>query len=70
MAPIGLINRLVPGIWNCATGSPGSAEPGGDSGPAPAKCIAYKSIEIIAGEPVIRYSTERPASGLYETLEP
>ncbi len=48
----------------------GSAEAGGDSGPAPAKRIVYKTVEIIDGEPVIRYSTERPASGSYEIVAP
>ena len=33
--------------------------------PARAKRVIYKTIEIIHGEPVARYSTERPATGSY-----
>jgi soluble lytic murein transglycosylase-like protein len=39
------------------------------SGPVPAKRVIYKTIEIIDGEPVVRYSTERPASGSYQAVE-
>ena len=48
----------------------GSAE--GDSGgaPMPGKRTVYKTLEIIDGEPVIRYSTERPDSGAYGIIEP
>ena len=48
----------------------GSADEGGRSGPAAGKRIVYKILEIIDGEPVIRYSTERPASGSYHIVEP
>ena len=48
----------------------GSVDVGGGSGPAAAKRIVYKTLEIIDGEPVIRYSTERPVSGAYEIVEP
>ena len=48
----------------------GSAEAGSRSGPATAKRVIYKTLEIIDGEPVVRYSTERPASGAYQIVEP
>ena len=48
----------------------GSAEAGRSPGPATAKRIIYKSLEIIDGEPVVRYSTERPTSGSYQIVEP
>ena len=47
----------------------GSADVGG-SGPATVKRIVYKTLEIIDGQPVVRYSTERPASGAYQVVEP
>ena len=34
-----------------------------------AKRIIYKTIEIIDGTPVARYSTERPASGSYQIVQ-
>ncbi len=46
------------------------AAPASDSMPAPGKRLIYKSIEIVGGQPIIRYSTERPASGTYETVQP
>ena len=36
--------------------------------PSPAKRVIYKTIEIIDGAPVARYSTERPASGSYQIV--
>jgi soluble lytic murein transglycosylase-like protein len=39
------------------------------SRPAPAKRTIYKTVEIIDGEPVARYSTERPAAGSYQIVE-
>jgi soluble lytic murein transglycosylase-like protein len=38
-------------------------------GPAPGKRVVYKSVEIINGQPVARYSTERPSSGTYQVIE-
>lgn len=38
------------------------------SSPAPAKRVIYKTIEIIHGEPVAHYSTERPAAGSYQIV--
>src|SRR5688500_899715 len=32
------------------------------AGPSPSKRVIYKTVEIIDGAPVTRYSTERPAS--------
>jgi hypothetical protein len=33
------------------------------------KRVVYKTVEIIDGLPVARYSTERPASGAYQVIE-
>ena len=48
-------------------GSAAEATPA--SGPARAKRVIYKTIEIIGGEPVARYSSERPVSGSYQIVE-
>ena len=48
----------------------GSAETDDGGAPASGKRIVYKTLEIIDGEPVARYSTERPASGAYQIVEP
>jgi soluble lytic murein transglycosylase-like protein len=40
-----------------------------ESGPAPGTRIVYKTIEIIDGKPVPRYSSERPASDPYDIIE-
>lgn len=37
-------------------------------GRATAKRVVYRTIEIIDGQPVPRYSTERPASGTYDVI--
>src|SRR5688572_14452656 len=34
----------------------------------PGKKVFYKTIEIVNGQPVVRFSTERPSSGNYETI--
>lgn len=39
------------------------------AGPAPSKRAVYKTIEIINGQPVPRYSSERPASGAYQVID-
>ena len=39
------------------------------SGTAPAKVTIYKTIELIDGELIARYSTERPTSGSYQIVE-
>ena len=39
------------------------------SGPASGKRVVYKTVEIIDGQPVPRYSSERPASGVYQIIE-
>jgi soluble lytic murein transglycosylase-like protein len=43
-------------------------EPPSRSGPAGGKLVLYKSIDIIDGQPVPRYTTERPSSGDYEVI--
>ena len=48
----------------------GSAETTDGDGPTPGKRTVYKTLEIIDGEPVLRYSTERPDSGAYQIIEP
>jgi soluble lytic murein transglycosylase-like protein len=48
----------------------GSADKGGGSDPVTGTRTIYKTLEIIDGEPVIRYSTERPASDAYQIAEP
>ncbi|OFW06042.1 MAG: hypothetical protein A3I61_14230 [Acidobacteria bacterium RIFCSPLOWO2_02_FULL_68_18] len=37
--------------------------------PGPGKRVIYKIVDIIDGRPVVRYSTERPASGTYEVVQ-
>lgn len=37
--------------------------------PAGPKRVIYKTIDIIDGRPVMRYTTERPTSGAYEVVE-
>lgn len=50
-------------------GSVAGAElPPARSGPAGGKLVLYKSIEIVDGQPIPRYTTERPASGEYEII--
>jgi soluble lytic murein transglycosylase-like protein len=46
----------------------GAEPPPARSGPAGGKLVLYKSIEIVDGQPIPRYTTERPASGEYEVL--
>jgi soluble lytic murein transglycosylase-like protein len=48
----------------------GSASAGAGTSRVTARRTIYKTLEIIDGEPVIRYSTERPASGEYQIVEP
>jgi soluble lytic murein transglycosylase-like protein len=40
-----------------------------DAVPAAGKRLVYKRIDIINGQPVAHYSSERPSSGTYEILE-
>jgi soluble lytic murein transglycosylase-like protein len=50
-------------------GSVAGAElPPARSGPAGGKLVLYKSIEIVDGQPIPRYTTERPAAGEYEVV--
>jgi hypothetical protein len=37
--------------------------------PASRKLVVYKTIEIVDGQPVPRYTSERPSSGGYEVVE-
>lgn len=48
----------------------GSAETDVAEAPRQGKQTVYKSLEIVDGEPVVRYSTERPESGTYQIVEP
>ncbi len=48
----------------------GSAEVDDGSTRTPAKRMVYKTLDIVDGEPVVRYSSERPDSGAYQILEP
>ena len=41
---------------------------GADTGTARAKVVIYKSIEIIDGRAIPRYSTQRPAAGTFEIV--
>jgi soluble lytic murein transglycosylase-like protein len=36
--------------------------------PRPGKTVFYKTLEIVNGQPVLRFSTERPPSGVYEIV--
>ena len=45
-----------------------AVEPSSRSGPAGGKLVLYKSIEIVDGQPIPRYTTERPSSGEYEVI--
>jgi soluble lytic murein transglycosylase-like protein len=44
------------------------AERPSPSGPAGGKLVMYKTIEIVDGQPIPRYTTERPSSGAFEVL--
>jgi soluble lytic murein transglycosylase-like protein len=45
-----------------------AVEPPSRSGSAGGKLVLYKSIEIVDGQPIPRYTTERPSSGEYEVI--
>jgi soluble lytic murein transglycosylase-like protein len=38
------------------------------AGPSPRKHVIYKTFDIVDGQPVVRYTTERPTSGVYEIV--
>ncbi len=38
------------------------------SGPAGGKLVLYKTIDIVDGQPIPRYTTERPSAGDYEVI--
>jgi soluble lytic murein transglycosylase-like protein len=48
--------------------TPAPAAPGGSAAPVRGKRVLYKSVEIVDGRPITRYSTQRPASGTFETI--
>lgn len=50
-------------------GSVAEVEAPAPARPAAAKWIIYKVVEVVDGRPVVRYSTERPASGSYEVVQ-
>jgi soluble lytic murein transglycosylase-like protein len=50
-------------------GSAAGVERASLEGSATGRRVVYKTIDIIDGKPVPRYSTERPVSGPYEVLE-
>jgi len=41
---------------------------GADTGGTGAKVVIYKSIEIVDGRAIPRYSTQRPAAGTFEII--
>jgi hypothetical protein len=41
---------------------------GADTGESRTKVVIYKSIEIIDGRAIPRYSTQRPAAGTFEIV--
>jgi soluble lytic murein transglycosylase-like protein len=50
-------------------GSAAGSEPAAVISRAGGKLVVYKTIEIVDGQPIPRYSSERPASGAYEVIE-
>jgi soluble lytic murein transglycosylase-like protein len=49
-------------------GAGADADPPARSGTAGGKLVLYKSIDIVDGQPVPRYTTERPSTGAYEVI--
>ncbi len=50
-------------------GSASAVERASLSGPAAGKRVVYKTMEIVNGQPIPRYTTEQPSSGDYEVLQ-
>jgi hypothetical protein len=51
------------------TGAPAARVVGGGVAiPNPGKRVMYKTIEIVNGQPIPRYTTERPSSGAYDII--
>ena len=50
-------------------GSAAGAERAAPTGPAGGKLVVYKTIEIVDGQPVPRYTSEPPAAGTYEVVQ-
>jgi hypothetical protein len=51
-----------------AAGEPSSEDRGREPGTPPRKLVIYKTIEIVDGRAIPRYSSERPASGTFEIV--
>lgn len=45
-----------------------AAAPGAPAAPVRGKRVLYKTVEIVNGRPIIRYSTQRPDSGSFEAI--
>lgn len=50
-------------------GSAAGSERPVETGPAGGKLVVYKTIEIVDGQPIPRYTSERPAAGAYEVID-
>ncbi len=50
-------------------GSAAGAERPAKTSAAGGKLVVYKTLEIVDGQPIPRYTSERPASGAYEVIE-
>jgi len=53
-------------VGSAAGGTPAAVER--PSGPPRPTHVIYKIVDIVDGRPVVRYTTERPASGAYEVV--
>ena len=51
-----------------AAGEPPADDRGPERGSSPRKLVIYKTIEIVEGRAIPRYSSERPASGTFEIV--
>ena len=49
-------------------GARADADPPSRTGTLGGKLVLYKSIDIVDGQPVPRYTTERPSTGAYEVI--
>jgi len=52
-----------------APAAPASATAPTEAPARPGKKVFYKTIEIVNGQPVLRFSTERPTSGQFEIVQ-
>ena len=60
---IGSVARLEDAPVAAASAQTSAAAPS-----RPGKKLFYKTIDIVNGQPVVRFSTERPSSGAYEII--